>query len=188
MADQPSAPSPAEKLRTERLLLRAPTSDDIERIAHIANNKSVARNMSAAFPHPYSVEDAKAFVEATGTRYAIEPVDSTAPSRQRMVGIVGGSDIDDGQPGAPSGVHTFGYWLGEDAWGHGYATEAAAAYLDHIIALGTTRRIEASVYAWNPASVRVLEKLGFELEGRLRGRVVRFGDTTDELIYGRLIE
>ncbi len=175
------------ELRTDRLILRPLAATDIERLAEVANDRRIARNLTPAFPHPYTRDDAVAFVESEPDRLAIvpvEPIDSLGPG---MVGVVGGSDLGGDQPSEHEGVHSFGYWLHPDAWGRGFATEAAAAYLDHIVQSRQPRRCEAAIYGWNPASGRVLEKLGFTLEGRCPARIIRFGEVTDELIYGKVL-
>ncbi len=168
-------------LRTERLLLRPLDTGDVERLAEIADDIRIARNMTSAFPHPYTVDEARSFIESDPDGFAIEPVTPIPALGPGIVGVVGGAAAG---PDDMSGVHRFGYWLTPDAWRHGIATEAAQAYLGHIINTAKPRRVEAGVYAWNPASGHVLEKLGFELEGRLHQRIIRFGDVTDELIYG----
>jgi len=175
------------ELRTERLVLRNLTMDDVDRIARVANDKRIARNMTAAFPHPYTVDDARAFIESDPYGWAIEPVEPVATLGPGLVGVVGGASRAEGSPSVYEGVHLFGYWLTPDAWGRGFATEAGATYLDHVTQALPIRRIEAGVYAWNPGSGRVLEKLGFTLEGRLRNRISRFGEVTDELIYGKVV-
>ncbi len=178
-------PDDTPALRTERLILRPPTIGDVERLAFVANDIRIARNMTTSFPHPYTVDDARQFVEASADLgFAIEPIEPIPGLGPGMVGMVGGAQLADSTPNVLEGVYTFGYWLTPGAWGHGFATEAATAYLDHVIDTFRPRRIEAGVYAWNPASGRVLEKLGFELQGRLSDRILRFDETTDELIYG----
>ena len=82
---------------------------------------------------------------------------------------------------------TLGYWLAVAAWGNGHASQAAGALLDHLEREHGARRFEAYVYGWNQASGRVLEKLGFVLEGRRVAAVTRFGEVTDDLIYGKVL-
>src|SRR5439155_1050682 len=64
-----------------------------------------------------------------------------------------------------------GYWLGEPFWGRGIATEALRAVTDYAFATFDVIRLEAGVFGWNPASARVLEKVGYTLEGRMRQAV-----------------
>lgn len=170
------------RLETERLVLRRPESADTARLAEVADDRRIARNMTSAFPNPYGLSDAEEFIASRGTDFAIitrEPVGSLSAG---LVGMVGYSPASGGHDDS----HIFGYWLTPDAWGQGIATEAAGAVLDHLLAVEPVRRVEARVYAWNPPSAKVLEKLGFTLEGRTRNSVRRFDEVTDELIYGLL--
>lgn len=169
-------------IETERLQLRPLHVDDAERMATIANDKRIARNLTHVFPNPYTPADAESFLSSPGGLgiECREPVGSLQPG---LIGVIGA----DAGSGENSDVFSFGYWLAADAWGHGYATEAAQAFLDDLAATRRPRRFEALVYGWNPASARVLEKLGFELEGRCKDRITRFGEVTDELIYGRVL-
>ncbi len=168
-----------EDIRTERLLLRRPTLDDAPRMAEVANDIRIARNMTSLFPHPYDLAAAEAWIPVSDG-LAIFTTDAVGDLSPGMVGMVG-AHVGEGEN---ADVVTFGYWLAVGAWGHGFATEASRAFLDRLVETVPVRRVEAMVYGWNPASGRVLEKLGFVLEGRLKNRVRRFGELTDELVYG----
>ena len=89
--------------------------------------------------------------------------------------------------GERRGTAIFGYWLGPRYWGRGIATDAARTMAHHALRTRGLRRLEASVFAPNAASARVLEKAGFTLEGRLRASYTdREGKPHDALIYARL--
>lgn len=79
-----------------------------------------------------------------------------------------------------------GYVLTKAAWGHGYATEAARAVLTWAYATLPLNRVQSEADTRNPASARVLEKLGFVLEGTLREDCVVDGVTSDSWVYGLL--
>ena len=76
-----------------------------------------------------------------------------------------------------------GYWLAEPYWGHGIATAAVRAFVAYGFETFPLDRIYASAYANNPASVRVLEKAGFQFEGRMRKNVIKDGVVLDSLLY-----
>ncbi len=171
-----------DEIRTERLLLRPPTLDDAPRMAELANDERIARNLTPVFPHPYTLADAEEFIP-TAEGLAITTLDAVGNLTPGVIGVVGSNVL----AGEHTGVLSFGYWLAVEAWGQGFGTEAARAYLDAIIPIVQPRRVEAMVYGWNPASARILEKLGFTLEARCRERVQHFGDVTDELIYGLVL-
>ena len=79
-----------------------------------------------------------------------------------------------------------GYVLTEASWGNGYATEAAGALLDWALEAMDLNRVQSEVDTRNPASARVLAKLGFTLEGTLRENCIVDGVVSDSWMYGLL--
>jgi len=79
-----------------------------------------------------------------------------------------------------------GYVLAEAAWGHGYATEAAGAVLAWAYDALPLNRVQSEADTRNPASARVLEKLGFQLEGTKREDCVVDGVVSDSWLFGLL--
>lgn len=142
-----------------------------------ANNRNVSRNLRDAFPYPYTLADAKNWIETAGsadplTSFAIE-VDASAVGG---IGIVLKDDI-------YRKSAEIGYWLGEEFWGRGIATEAVEVMTDYAFSTWDLCRISAGIFEWNPGSGRVLEKAGYQFEGRLRAAVTKDGETIDELIF-----
>jgi RimJ/RimL family protein N-acetyltransferase len=167
------------ELRTARLLLRDWRAEDADALVRHVNHRAVWRN-TGALPFPYSRADAEAFFKYVAEHpqeihLAIvpdsEPVGSVGLYRRR---------------GLEQYVGELGYWLGPTCWGRGYATEAARALAEHAFATTDLERIEARVFAWNPASRRVLEKAGFQLEGLKRRAAFKDGQHVDEWVYARL--
>ncbi|HEX6729006.1 MAG TPA: GNAT family N-acetyltransferase [Pyrinomonadaceae bacterium] len=151
---------------------------DRDSIVHHANNRNVWINLRDRFPHPYTVSDAKSWLESVigrvpETNFAIASVDNEA------VGGIGFIL----QPDVGYRSAEIGYWLGEDHWGRGLATEAVRAITDHAFAHHDICRIYAHVFEWNAASARVLEKVGYVFEGRLKKSVTKDGKTIDQLMY-----
>ena len=150
----PSAPVlPAPVLATARLRLRALQPEDAPTIATLANDRRIAEN-TARIPHPYTLADAEGFLRyleesETETAFAITLADDA------LIGICG-------LRMKPRQAPEIGYWLGIAYWGHGYATEAARALIDHAFEDLGLERLEASARVSNPASRRVLEKCGFQ--------------------------
>lgn len=79
-----------------------------------------------------------------------------------------------------------GYTLAPRRQGHGYATEAVRAVLDHLFRVRGLHKVSAECDARNVASARVLERLGFTREGLLRRHTWTKDEWTDDLIYGLL--
>jgi len=145
-----------------------------------ADNRKVWRNLSDRFPHPYTGADADAWFALLRkmlepTHWAIE-VDGCA---------VGGIGVIRGE-----GIHVrsghFGYWLGEAYWDRGIMTAAVLATAEYALSALGLLRLEAPVFEWNPASMRVLEKCGFVREGVLRRSVSKDGEIIDSVLYARI--
>ncbi len=142
------------------------------------NNVKVWQHLRDRFPHPYTRAHAIDWLRHVRRQ---EPTcDFAIAAELELIGGVGVHVQDD--------VHRrsaeIGYWLGEPFWGHGIATHAVDAMTDYAFATYPLVRIYANVFEGNPASVRVLEKVGYEFEGRLRKSVYKDGKLLDQLIYG----
>ena len=143
--------------RTPRLLLRPGWADDAPALAEAIADLAIVRNLATA-PWPYTLRDAEAFLAS--------PRDPVLPSllifertdaAPRLVGACGLGR-------RPSGLVELGYWIARPFWNRGYATEAGTALVDIARTL-RLEQLEASHFLDNPASARVLEKLGFEPVG-----------------------
>ena len=149
-------------------------------LLRLADNRNVARNLAHRFPHPYTEADADAWFVLLAnmpqpTHWAID-VGGEA---------VGGIGIDVGE-GIYAKTAKFGYWLGEPLWGQGIMTAAVRATADFVLGHFDLVRLEAPVFEWNPASMRVLEKCGFVREGVQRRGVFKEGRIIDAVIYARV--
>lgn len=173
----------APLLTTEHLLLRELRPDDARAVSVRAGDRRVAKFLIAV-PTPYPVSLAMRWIAG---RVAWWP-----QGRGITLGITRRHEPDE-LLGSVS-LRRFsrdrraelGYWLGADAWGHGYATEAATALVDFGFREMGLARIYAQVLAGNTASCRVLEKLGMLSEG-IRRRHIRKGKTLhDVVLYGML--
>jgi RimJ/RimL family protein N-acetyltransferase len=76
-----------------------------------------------------------------------------------------------------------GYWLARPLWGRGIGTAAVRALTRHALGDLQLMRVHAGVFVWNPASVRVLEKAGYVLEGRMRNWALKDGEHVDAWLY-----
>jgi [ribosomal protein S5]-alanine N-acetyltransferase len=166
------------QLETSRCLLRQFTADDRYRLAEIANDRRISRNLTDRFPYPYSIEDADEWIELTSQQ---EPVRHFAVEVDGE--LVGGIGLDP-MGGEKRHVAEVGYWLAPSHWGQGIATEALKAIVGYTFeTFPQVSCLQASVYGWNPASGRVLEKCGFHLEATLPNAIIKDAETTDEHIY-----
>lgn len=150
-------------------------------LARHANNRAIWRNLRDRFPFPYTIDDARRWV-AFNVASELPHLSFAIAVGDEVVGAVGVQLNDD--------VYTrtgeIGYWLSQAYWGQGIATEAVKFIAGYGFLTLDMARLEASVFGWNPASARVLEKNEFVCEARLKSRIFKDGEFTDELIYARL--
>lgn len=166
------------ELTHERFTIRPFRHGDEEALAENANDRTVWRNVRDRFPHPYGLGDAAWWIANAGpTNFAIE-IDGR---------VAGGIGYDRDEDVFRRGAEV-GYWLGAAHRGHGIATAALTLLGEHVFDTTDIVRLYAGVFAWNPASARVLEKAGYVLEGRLRSAVWKDGELVDELLYARVRE
>lgn len=159
--------------------LREYESSDAPRLVELANNQKVSQFLIYTFPYPYTEEDANWWI-TTGAR------DNGAITKViEYDGIFIGSVGITPQPGWRSHTAEIGYWLGEEFWGRGLATQVLELMTKHAFSEGGWEKLFAPVLAPNRASARVLEKNGYQLEGVLRNEVIKNGQMYDMLHYAK---
>jgi len=177
-----SAPSP---ITTERLILRAFTPDDAPAVSAVACAFEIA-DMTLSVPHPYSLEAAIKFMALVqewykaGSKFPMAITLRAEPSI--LLGCVGLDRHD------PHDRAELGYWIAVQHWGRGYATEASAAVLRFGFETFGFNKIVAHHFARNPASGRVLEKIGMRREGLFRRHTKKWNGYEDIVAYGILRE
>jgi len=169
-----------EEIRTERLFLRPWRKDDEEPLVLLANNRKIWLNVRDLFPHPYTHEDAQNWIHLSRTNplhynYAIQWT-------EHMIGGIGLHRMSD----VYRRTVEIGYWIGEPFWGQGFATEAVRALSEWGFKSLDIVRIQAGVFEWNKASMRVLEKAGFHFESKLEKAITKEEKTVDEWLWVRL--
>ena len=149
--------------RTSRLLLRPGFPEDAPALAAAIADEGIVRNLATA-PWPYRMRDAEAFLAA--------PADPVLPRLLILRRTAGAPELVGacGLGRRPSGAVELGYWIARPFWGQGLASEAGEALVDIARALGLAR-LEGSHFLDNPASGRVLEKLGFTATGLVAPRL-----------------
>jgi RimJ/RimL family protein N-acetyltransferase len=149
--------------RTERLLLRPGWREDVPALHAAIGDERVVRNLAQA-PWPYRMEDAEAFV--LRERRPHEPACLIFLRTDGAPCLVGGIGIGP----TPDGGHELGYWIARRWWHRGFATEAGRAMIANARDTLRLKRLEAGHFLDNPASGRVLAKLGFQPTGTTRPR------------------
>jgi RimJ/RimL family protein N-acetyltransferase len=137
-------------LRTERLVLRAPALRDARVVTKALNDFAVSRWLTVV-PFPYGMTDAEWFIKGC-MRGEFNAWFIWAGDQ--FVGTIG---LDD----------SLGYWIAQNAWGQGFATEAARAVLAHHFATTDAMVVSSSHFDGNEGSCNVLTKLGFQDVGGL---------------------
>ena len=154
--------------------------EDAASLQRYANNRNIWINLRDIFPHPYTLENARFFLDLVAkenplTTFAIATESEAIGCIHLRLGV---------------DVHCrtaeLGYWLGEPFWGRGIMTESVSAFTSEAFKRFELVRIYAQSFATNDASVRVLQKAGFTCEGRLRAHVLKDGKVLDALLYAKL--
>jgi ribosomal-protein-alanine N-acetyltransferase len=159
-------------IETDRLILRPVAEGDADAIFAACSNPNLTR--FTLFETHQTRDDALAFVrDYAASNYAQMAPDPFAITLKgdtdpRMIGAVGCHWAPAAGP-----ILELGYWVAEHLWGRGIAAEAARAVLRYVFATYPVERIQSRVIVGNPASARVLEKVGFRYEGTLRSAVFR---------------
>jgi RimJ/RimL family protein N-acetyltransferase len=144
------------RIVTDRLVLATPTTADIPAIAKHCNNKNVHKWM-ARLPFPYAEADARFFIEEIVP--SAEEFCLGIYHHHVLTGIVG---LHFSQNQAPE----LGYWLAEEHWGRGFATEAAIALVAAARSAGASA-LRSRALTDNLASRAVLRKAGFKETGTI---------------------
>jgi RimJ/RimL family protein N-acetyltransferase len=140
-------------LETERLILRPPGRQDLGQFVPLIGDYDVAKDLLSA-PHPYTEEDGRKFLMACAQGWVNNDELVFTILLRDARACVGMCGV---RPGAGWEV---GYWIGKPYWGEGYGTEAVARLIRYAFEQGADR-LTARWFHDNPASGRVLEKLGF---------------------------
>jgi ribosomal-protein-alanine N-acetyltransferase len=153
--------------------------DDATSLSRNADNPKIADQLRDRFPAPYRLADAEAWIARVAGQHPVASFAIATPDE--VIGGIGLELHSDARIGAAE----LGYWLAEARWGRGIATRAVNAFTDRSFSEFDLMRIYATVFETNPASARVLEKAGFEFDGRLRLSVIKHGRALDQLLYSR---
>ena len=167
-------------IESSKIALRPLQASDRKAFALLANNRNIWNNVRNRMPHPYTKEDADEFIllasSPDGPTIRAITLDGTLAG---VIGLHPGQDVYEG-------TAELGYWIGEAYWGLGLASAAVKKMISIGFQELKLRRIYASVYDYNTASMRVLEKNGFENEGIAKAAVLKNGKVFDEVKYGLL--
>ncbi len=168
---------PRPELTTERLILRPFALGDAPAVQRLAAAREVAEG-TLLIPHPYPEGAAEEWIRGHDEQ-SVNHIFAIAPR-------------DGGEVMGAIGLHMerqheraeIGYWLGVPYWGRGFVTEAAAAVVAYAFEHLGVNRVFAFHFARNPASGRVLARVGMRPEGTMRQHLVKWGERVDVHYYG----
>lgn len=165
---------------TERLLLRLFTPSDAKAVAALCNNYNIYQN-TLYLPYPYTVEDALTWIDRhednfnARLSYEFAVTDKDSGVLYGAIALSHNEKFNNGE---------LAYWIGEEFWGNGYATEAAQAMLRYAFEDRQYHKVFARYFSSNPASGKVMQKIGMTREGILRDHIRKDGRYEDLVHYG----
>ena len=169
-------------LRFGKYRIREIQNNDVEALIKYANNYAVSRFLRDAFPYPYTKDNAVQWIEHIKRNNLT--LTFAIANEMELVGGIGAIPYDD--------VHRYsaeiGFWIGEPFWNKGIISNALKTFCKYIFSNYNFNRLTANVFEGNKASVRVLEKTGFVLEGTNRKSVFKENKFVDHYTYGLLKE
>ena len=148
------------EIKTERLVLRPLTLEDAPAFSKLASDYDIAK-MTGSIPHPFPLFSAEfkiMYLRRQKERGLAYPYAITRNGRE-LIGVI------DLFRSAPDAALEIGYWIGKPYWGQGLATEAAKAVIQEARDTLGVKALLAGAFVDNPASLRVLDKLGFQPTG-----------------------
>ncbi|MBN2523608.1 MAG: GNAT family N-acetyltransferase [Bacteroidales bacterium] len=164
------------------IILRKLEFADKKRLAQLANNKKIWDNVRDYFPYPYTKKDATEFIESC--RKEDPEITFAVVFNNELVGVAGlvlQTDI-------YKNTAEIGYWIGEEYWNKGIATQAVRLLVSYGFENLKLHRIFTGVFEYNKASQKVLEKCGFVHEGTSKKSITKNNAIIDEYRYGIVIE
>lgn len=153
-------------LFTTRLILKPIALDDAEQLAALSQDPEIPSN-GLGIVYPYDINDAEKMIHRAQDAIKSNQYRWTIRLRKSEA-IIGVATL---AINAPHKHGEIGYWIGKAFWNKGYATESAGVLLAYAFEERSLHRVVGQTFDHNPASVRVLDKLGMHYEGALREHI-----------------
>ncbi|HRP56212.1 GNAT family N-acetyltransferase [Agriterribacter sp.] len=161
-----------------RVTLRTWQKKDRPALAALANNIRIWNNVRDRLPHPYTIQHAGAFIKYCRKQ---DPPHILAIEVNGQLGGCIGLELQDDVSRISAEL---GYWIGEPYWGRGVATEAVKQMLEYTFdTFPVLSRIYAKVFEYNKASMKVLERNGFQLESIRKRSAIKNNEIIDEHVW-----
>jgi len=169
-------------IKTERLKLRPFTMDDASDVQRLAGDRDIA-STTLNIPHPYEDGMAEAWIGRQQERFDKGESVAFAITHVEQGHLIGSIELGIAKEFDRAEI---GYWIGKPYWNQGYCTEAAQAAVEYGFEVLGLNRICGIHITRNPASGRVMQKLGMKHEGRRRQHTKKWGNYDDLEMYGIL--
>ncbi len=169
-------------LTTPRLILRPFTLDDAPAVKELAGEWEIAAT-TANIPHPYEEGMAEEWIRTHQENFDKGEAVSLAITLKPEGGLVGAIGI---HINKTNRLAEMGYWVGKPFWNRGYCTEAAREVVRYAFEELDLNRVQARHMIKNPASGRVMQKIGMQYEGTLRQSIFRWDKFEDAAMYSIL--
>ncbi len=154
-------------------------------LASMLNDIDIYNN-TLKMPHPYTERHAEDWISKVQELESIQGLTTNWAIFDKGRGLVGGLGLHQIH-GPESHKDEIGYWLGKPFWNQGIMTQVLSTFCEYCFEHRELSRIEAAVFSYNLASMRVLEKAGFEREGYLKKCFIKQGRYVDSVLYAKVI-
>ena len=174
-----SETNPRPIVVTPQIYLTAIEPADRSALVELLNDREIY-DQTLRIPYPYTDEDAGKFlsiVDRTTCQYGQAVHFGVRQTDRQLLGGCGFEHL------TPGHCAELGYWLARSDWGRGIMTQAVGALCRFAVIEWKLVRITAQVFDTNAASIRVLEKNGFQQEGYLRKAYRKDGRFIDARVY-----
>ncbi|TFB14139.1 N-acetyltransferase [Filobacillus milosensis] len=167
-------------ITTERLVLRLFQKSDAEEVTRLCNNYNIYKN-TLYLPFPYTINDALSWIDTHLDNFDNNKLYEFAITDKKNGTLLGAIALSNKQQFDHGEI---AYWVGEEFWGNGYATEAAQAIIKFAFEEKKYHKVFARYFNSNPASGRVLQKIGMKQEGLMIDHVKKEDNYEDLVYYG----
>ncbi|WDV44204.1 GNAT family N-acetyltransferase [Clostridiaceae bacterium M8S5] len=169
-----------QEITTNRLILRLFEEKDAKTVTELCNNYNLYKS-TLNLPYPYTEECALIWIKnhksnfINNKLYEMAIIDKETGTLYGCISLSNNKNFGRGE---------LAYWIGEKFWGNGYATESSKAMIEFAFKVKGMHKVFARYFASNPASGRVMEKVGMIKEGILKEHIIKEGRYKDLIYYG----
>jgi len=153
---------------------------DAKRVCELCNNYNIYKS-TLTLPYPYPIESALAWIPTHEENFKNDKSYEFAVTDNLTGELFGAIALSNNQKHKNGEI---AYWIGEEYWGNGYATEALKAVIDFAFSEKGYHKVWGRFFATNPSSGKVMQKVGMVKEGVLAEHVIKEGKYEDLIFYG----